>query len=130
MANDPSTVIAVKDLVSIAVGAAALLTSITVAALNYHWQKDKKASDARADLDSAIVGLTEARNELEKLRLESGNKFNDPNMFPRRVLLQDKITFYLSRALQSLKTIDMSVSSFDNLLCSCRTDGFRSPRRI
>ncbi len=102
MANDPSTIITVKDLVSIAVGSAALLTSITVAALNYHWQKDKKASDARADL--------------EKLRLESGEKFNDPNMFSRRVLLQDKITFYLSRALQCLKTKDISASSFDNLL--------------
>lgn len=105
-----------KDIATILLSSAALITSMSVALMNVGWQRDKKRADLRAEFEKAILGISEARSDLEKLRQEFGEKFDEMDAQARRNLIHDRRNFFVSKAAHLMKQSLVEVNAFDNLL--------------
>lgn len=108
--------IPIKDVATIALSFAALITSVSVAFYNRRIQTAKSIEDARKVFDEAIEGLQTARWDREALRVELGESYGSAMARPRRVMITDRRNFYLAKALTALQTGGFKSTSVDNLL--------------
>jgi tetratricopeptide (TPR) repeat protein len=106
----------VKDLATLLLSGAALLTSISVALFNLRVQRSKRSDDARKAFEDAILAIMTAKQSYEALRREAGKEFESPEFAPRRVAIVDTRNFNLSKALHAVSVANLVTSSADNLL--------------
>jgi hypothetical protein len=105
-----------KDILTLIVSLAALITSIAVAWSNWWSRSRQLAEDAKKDFSEAIMEIAKVRQDHEELRKDAGEEYDHIKFEPRRVVLADRRTFYLSKALQVLTQKQIVVSSFEYLL--------------
>ena len=112
----PTSGLETKDIATISLSFAALLTSASVAIYNWRVQVSRQKEEARKVFDESIAGLQTARSDMEALKIELGDKYRTALSRPRRIMINDRRNFYLARALASLRHFDSETMSMDNLL--------------
>lgn len=110
-----SATMSIKDIATLVVSVAALITSISVAIFNINIQKSKKSDDARKSFDDGISGIIAAKVDFEKLKRELGDEFDDPKNLPRRVAIIDSRNFYISKATRAFEISSFMTSAADNM---------------
>lgn len=107
---------ALKDILTLIVSLAALITSIAVAGSNWWSRRRELVEDAKKDFSEAIMAIAKVRQDHEELRKDAGEDYDHIKFEARRIVLADRRTFYLSKALQALTHKQIVVSSFEYLL--------------
>ncbi|GAA0326172.1 hypothetical protein GCM10009087_40610 [Sphingomonas oligophenolica] len=107
---------ATKDIATLCVSGAALITSVSVAFYNARVQRVKRLDDARRSFEDAILGISKAKQDFETLRISVGDEFDAPKYSPHRTTIVDTRNFYLSKALAAFRAGSFVTSSADNML--------------
>lgn len=112
----PTESFVIKDIATLMLSGAALLTSVSVAVYNVRVQRAKKGDDARKSFEEAIQGISKVRQDLDALRHEAGEDFESQKYQFRRIVLGDTRNFFLAKALHALNVTSFLTSSVDNML--------------
>ena len=105
-----------KDLATLIVSIAALVTSASIAFFNYRVQRAREHEDARKSLEEAIAGLQSSRGDWAKLRGELGGNFDHPDAVARRVTIVERRNTSLSKANYLLRTKRPLITSADAII--------------